>query len=50
MIQTDELVPKQKTKIETQDTQDFKDEENLKIWNQWILENNTENMPLKFEL
>ena len=28
----------------------FKDEDNLKIWNQWILENNTENIPLKFEL
>ena len=28
----------------------FIDEDNLKIWNQWISENNTEDIPLKFEL
>ena len=31
MIQTDELVSKPKTKIETQDTQDFKDEEHYEF-------------------
>ena len=31
MIQTDELVSEPKTKIETQDTQDFKDEEHYEF-------------------